>query len=177
MAQGSEFTMAGTDFGPVPRPPRRSLRRILVAIDSFGRCAESLAEAVELAAEMSGELRLVHVRTWDSTGKGRSRFFFETSEEATAILEAALSGVWSRGVRGSGIVVDAERTRVARVIAAQADGCGAGFIVVARRPRWAVSRLLSGSISGQVMRAANCPVLVVRGSGPAITEVSSNVSR
>jgi nucleotide-binding universal stress UspA family protein len=169
--------MPGTDDGLLPRQAQRSLRRILVPVDAFGRCAGSLAAAAEFAVEMSGELRLVHVRVWNTTGRGHSRFFFETSEEATAILEAALSGVWSRGVRASGVVVDAEWTQVARVIVAEAEGCGAGFIVVARRRRWALSRLLSSSISGQVMRAANCPVLVVRGSGPAIAEVSSNVSR
>jgi nucleotide-binding universal stress UspA family protein len=116
-------------------------------------------------------------RLTPESARGQSRFYFQTSAEATAVLDKALSGVWARGIRASGVVVDAGRPQVARVIAAEADVWGAGLIVVARRPRSAISALLPGSVSSQVMRAANCPVLVARGPRRVTAEVSPNVSR
>ena len=140
----------------------RSLQRIFVPVDSSGQCDPALALAARFSAEVGGQLRLVHVRMWDPAGKGGwGRFFTETSEQATAVLDRALSSVWACGVPASGVVVDAARHRVARAIAAQARSWGAEVIVVSRRPRTAVGVLLLGSLSAQLMREASCPVLVV----------------
>lgn len=169
--------MPDADSGLEPGPRARSLRRILVPVDACGGPADALAIAAELSGEMGGELRLVHVRVADRAGRGQSRFYFQTDAGATEILEKALSGVWARGARASGVVVDADRSRLARVIAEQADAWGAGLIVVSRRPRGAIGALLLGSVSQQVMRAVSCPVLVTRGSRRVTAEVSPNVSR
>ena len=140
-----------------------SFSRILVPVDSFGQSAAALPVAAQLATTVGGgQLRIVHVRTWDPYGKGPGRFFFETSAEATAILERALTGVWASGATASGVVVEAPRSLAATAIATQAASWQADLIVVARRPRSPLGILLLGSPPDQVMRVAHCPVLVVR---------------
>ena len=139
-----------------------SLRRFLVPVDSGGRCAPALTVATEFSAAVGGLLRLVHVRTWEPPIRAASRFFRETSEEATALLEESLSGAWAAGATASGVIVDADRSRAAAVIAGEARAWGAEVIVLARRRRNPLGVLLLGSLSAEVMRAAGCPVLVVQ---------------
>ena len=139
-----------------------SFRRILVPVDSCGRCGPVLTVAAELSAAMGGLLRLVHVRTWEPPIRAASRFFFETSEEATALLEQALTEAWSAGATASGVIVDAQRSQAAAVIAGEARAWGAEMIVLARRRRNPFGVLLPGSMSAHVMRAASCPVLVMQ---------------
>lgn len=139
-----------------------SFQRLLVPVDPYGRAAPALALAAQFSAVAGSHLRLVHVRMWDPPIRGAARFFPETSEEATALLDQALTGLWNLGATASGVVVDAERSRAAAAIAAEARSWGADAMVVARRPRRALGVLLLGSLSDRVIRAASCPVLVVR---------------
>ena len=131
----------------------RSLQRILVPVGSTGQADQALALAAQLSAGSGGQLRLIHVRIAEPPLPGSGTFYWETSREATAVLERALTSVWAYGVPASGVVVDAFR-RQAR----------AEVMVVARRRRKAraISVLLFGSLSDQLMREAGCPVLVVR---------------
>jgi len=139
-----------------------SLQRILVPVDSSGQSDKALALAARFSVEVGGQLRLVHVRMWDPPARGGlGRFFWETSEQATMVLDQALTSVWACGVQASGVVVDAKRSRVARAVAAEARSWRAGVMVVARRPRTAIGVLLLGSVSAQLMREAACPVLVI----------------
>jgi nucleotide-binding universal stress UspA family protein len=139
----------------------QSLKRILVPVDESGPSDRALALAARFAAQVGGQLRVVHVRTWDPPARGGlGRFFWETSEQATALLDQALTSVWACGVPASGVVVDAKRSRVADAVAAEARSWRAEVMVVARRPRTAIGVLLTGSLSNQIMRAAGCPVLV-----------------
>ena len=171
--------MRAMDGFPAPGPPARrwpahppaggppvaagsSFRRILVPVDSWGRCAPALTAAAALSTAVGGLLRLVHVRTWEPPIRAASRFFYETSGEATTLLEDSLSEVWAAGVTASGVIVDAQRSRAAAAIAGEARTWGAEVIVIARRRRTLPGVLLLGSLSQDVMRAASCPVLVVR---------------
>ena len=144
----------------------KRLQRILVPVDPFGRADHALALAARFGAAVGGQLRLVHVRMWDPAAKGGGgRFFTQTSEQATAVLENALTGGWSTGVPASGVVVDARRAQVASVIAAEARSWGAEVMVVTRRRRTAIGVLLLGSLPDELMRQVSCPVLVVRQGG------------
>jgi nucleotide-binding universal stress UspA family protein len=141
----------------------RRLQRILVPVDPFGRAEDALAMAARFGAAVGGQLRLVHVRMWDPAAKGcGGRFYLQTSEEATAVLEKALTSVWDTGVPASGVVVDACRAQIAHVIAAEAHSWRAEVMVVTRRRRTAIGVLLLGSLPDDLMRQVSCPVLVVR---------------
>jgi nucleotide-binding universal stress UspA family protein len=141
----------------------KRLQRILVPVDPFGRADRALALAARFSAAVGGRLRLIHVRMWDPAAKGGGgRFYLQTSEEATVVLEKALTRVWETGVPASGVVVDAHRAQIAHVIAAEAHSWGAEVMVVTRRRRTAIGVLLLGSLPDELMRQVSCPVLVVR---------------
>ena len=141
----------------------KRLQRILVPVDSFGRADHALELAARFGAAAGGRLRLVHVRMWDPAAKGGGgRFYLQTSEQATAVLEKALTSVWDTGVPASGVVVDASRAQIANVIAAEAHSWRAEVMVVTRRRRTALGVLLLGSLPDDLMRQVRCPVLVVR---------------
>ena len=142
----------------------RSLQRILVPVGSTRQADQALALAAQLSAGSGGQLRLIHVRIAEPPLPGSGTFYWETSREATAVLERALTSVWAYGVPASGVVVDAFRRRAACAVAAEARAWRAEVMVVARRRRKAraISVLLFGSLSDQLMREAGCPVLVVR---------------
>jgi nucleotide-binding universal stress UspA family protein len=141
----------------------KRLQRILVPVDPIGRADHALAMAARFSAAVSGQLRLVHVRMWDPAAKGGGgRFYIQTSEEATTVLEKALTSVWGTGVPASGVVVDAQRAQIAHAIAAEADSWRAEVMVVTRRRRTAIGVLLFGSLLDELMRQVSCPILVVR---------------
>jgi nucleotide-binding universal stress UspA family protein len=140
-----------------------SFRRIFVPVRSPGESAEALAAAARVCGStISGVLRLVHVRMYDPPmPRCPSRFYPETAAEAAALLDEALLIVWDGGAQATTAVVDAPRGEVAAAIAQQASTWRADVIVLARRPRPAISRMVLGSVADQVMRKASCPVLAV----------------
>jgi len=148
-----------------------SPQRMLVPVRGPGDSAAALAVAARACAAVNGSLRVLHIRIYDPPVRSCSRFYPESSEQATAVIDQALTGVWPLGIKASGVVIDAQRSLLAQAIAAAARDWGAGVIVLTRRPRPAVTRLLLGSVADQVMRRAACPVLVVR------PEDASHVSR
>jgi nucleotide-binding universal stress UspA family protein len=145
-----------------------SLRRILVPVDSFGRCASALATGAQLACAIGGELRVVHIRAFDPPMRSTGRFYVESSSDATAVIDHAVTGAWQVGCRASGIVLEAERSAMARTICKAASDWQADVIILARRPRRAISILLLGSVGHQIMRLARCPVLAVRPVASAV---------
>ena len=131
-----------------------SFRRALVPVDSFGESINALAMAARIGQTTGGPLRLVHVRMWDPpVPRGGRRFYPETSEEATTVLDNAMNYAWARGVEASGVVREASRW-------------GADVIVLTARPRRFVTLGVWDKATRQVMQAASCPVLIVHPSRP-----------
>jgi len=162
MSRHSETGISRPAVGPRAVGGGQPLKRIFVPVDAFGQADRALGLAARFGIASGGQLRVVHVRMWDPPAKGGwGRFYYETSEQATAVLDKALTSVWAYGVPASGVVVDAARPQVACVIVAEAHSWGAEVVVVARRPRTAIGVLLLGSLSDQLMRKAGCPVLVI----------------
>jgi nucleotide-binding universal stress UspA family protein len=139
-----------------------SLGRILVPVDAFGRSSRALALAAQVASIVGGEVRVVHIRPFEPPVRGTGRFYLESSSEATDVIDRAVSGAWRCGCPASGVVVDAERSRIAAAICEIARSWKADMIILARRPRRAIGILLLGSVAHQVLRQACCPVLIVR---------------
>jgi nucleotide-binding universal stress UspA family protein len=139
-----------------------SLRRIFVPVGADGRAADAIALAARLSCALDGAVRVVHVRIFDPPVRGSGRFYPESSADAEAVVEHAVLDAWACGSQATGEVVVAERSRVGRAIVSAAVGWQAGVIVLARRPRPAVARLLRRGVADEVMRRADCPVLVVR---------------
>jgi len=161
----NELEIAGPGADAHPGYGSSSFRRILVPVRSPGESAPALAAAAQICGMTGGVLRLVHVRTCDPLLRSAARFYRETAAEAAAVLEEALLAAWAcGGPRATMAVVDAQRGDVALAIAWQAAAWPADLIVLARRPRPAITRLVWGSVPDQVMRKASCPVLTIPAS-------------
>jgi len=139
-----------------------SFKRILVPVDAGDLSAAALALAIRLCCDTESMLRVVHIRIFDRPVRNSGRFYPETSEAATAVLDNAVGRGWRFGTKASGVVVEAERGHIAQAICAAAADWNADVIVIARRPRRAVISLVFGSVADRVVRRANCPVLIVR---------------
>jgi len=139
-----------------------TFRRVLVPVDSCELSTNALSLAARIGHATGGPLRLVHVRMWDPpVPRGGERFYPETSEEATALLDNAMSYVWARGVEASGVVVEAQRSCMAAAIITEASRWGADVLVLTARPRRFITLGVWDKATRQVMQAASCPVLIV----------------
>ena len=143
-----------------------SFRRALVPVDWFEESINALAMAARIGQSTGGPLRLVHVRMWDPPVRGGGRFYPETSEEATTVLDNAMNYAWARGVEASGVVIEAQRSCMATAIVGEASRWGADVVVLTAQPRRFITFGVWDKATRQVMRAASCPVLIVYPSRP-----------
>ena len=102
----SESTLSGGELVGIHND---TFRRVVVPVCCLGSSDEALKVAKLVCRSSGGALRLVHVRTWDEHPPSAGRYFTETSEQATALLEKAVTKVWDEGLAASGIVLDAPR--------------------------------------------------------------------
>jgi len=143
-----------------------SFRRALVPVDWFEESINALAMAARIGQSTGGPLRLVHVRIWDPPARGGGRFYPETSEEATTVLDNAMNYAWARGVEASGVVIEAQRSCMATAIVGEASRWGADVVVLTAQPRRFITFGVWDKTTRQVMQAASCPVLIVYPSRP-----------
>jgi nucleotide-binding universal stress UspA family protein len=143
-----------------------SFRRVLVPVDFFGATTDALSLAARTCRATGGPLRLVHVRIWDPPVRGGGRFFPETSEEATEVLDNAMRFVWARGAEATGIIVEAPRSQMAAAIISEASQWSADVIVLTARPRRFATFGVWDKATRLVMQAAPCPLLIVHPTRP-----------
>ena len=129
--------------------------KILVAYDGFEHSDAAVRVATELFTP-GAEVTVLSVVPPDAHGSksgghvGLAPHAHEDVARAHAALRA--NGIASRMEIAHGDVVDS-------ICAAAADG-GYDLVVVGSRRLGAVSRLALGSVSGELVRRAPCPVLV-----------------
>jgi nucleotide-binding universal stress UspA family protein len=136
----------------------------LVPMDPLGESAiDALGLATRIGATTGGLVRVACVRMWDPPiARSPGRFYLQSSEEATTLLATALTRVWESGVEASGIVVDAERSKIATAIVAEAAAWSADVIVMTQEPRRLFNLSLWNKVSREVLRSTDCPVMIVR---------------
>jgi nucleotide-binding universal stress UspA family protein len=155
----SESTFNSGDFTKVQE---KSFQRILVPVESFGSSSEPFTFAESVCRAAGGEMRVVHVRAWDEHPKSGGRYYTETSEQATAILDKAINDAWGKGLRASGVVIEAHRPAAASMIVEEAAAWGADVIVLPKPPKRAFGFSRGGGFSARVIRRAPCPIALVR---------------
>ena len=138
--------------------------RILVPIDATDSSLAALPAMLRFSESSGFSVRLVHVRVWDPATRGRGRLYLETAEEATTLLDGALTGLRVRNIQASGLVVNAPRRQTAAAILAEVAAWRSDVIVMASRPRRLLTAMLMGSVSQRVVREARCPVLIIHPS-------------
>lgn len=145
-------------------------RNILVPIDLDDSAAQVLDYAVALAAKLDAKLHALHVVPWPLLG----------AEVPIAVTEASMDDIMRGKQQAFDDLIAAHTAKLplgsamlktgdARTaILAAAVELHADLIVMGTHGRRGMSRLVLGSVAESVVRAAPCPVLLVR-SGLAMT--------
>jgi len=150
--------------------------KALLALDVFGESEQAIAHAVPWAARLGATLDLATATEIIS----RSRDFFSDTEFATLSLGneervAALERLVGNQLleipepmRGEAHLI---RGGAAPALIAFADRYD--VLILATHGRRGLSRLFAGSVAEAVVRAVQCPVLVTRTDGQAVSPAGS----
>jgi len=155
-------------------------KRILVPVDGSPTSIRSLDEAIGLAKESGGTIRLIHVldRIVFAGGETHTGDVFGLLREVgEQILQQMKEHADVAGMEVSTWLSELQPGRVCDVVAEQAKAFDADLIVVGTHGRHGVSRLLVGSDAEQIVRVAPVPVLVVRGEASAAFRTGAEAAR
>lgn len=147
--------------------------KILVPVDGSEPSRLGLREAVKIAKNTGGRLRLVHIVNEFVLDYGYGAGVYASNviemlrEGGRKILEQAKADAQGQGVVAEGVTVEAVGGPPADLILAQASSWGAELIVMGTHGRRGLARLAMGSDAEQVLRGATVPVLMVRGKPQA----------
>ena len=142
--------------------------RVAVAIDGSETATRALAEAVRLARQGHGRLRIIHVVDLGSLlvtgGEGIDLDRVEGAWCAAGrrILDQGADLARTADVEAETVLLETDGQRVGDVIAADAASWHADLLVVGTHGRHGIRHLLLGSVAEGVARAATVPVLLVR---------------
>ena len=152
-------------------------RRILVPIDGSQTSTRALIAALQMARESAGSVRLIHVIeelaqviAYDPYGAYAGNLVKVMRDNGQTILGKGLDVAKSAGVDADQRLVEAAGQRLAEVVNKEVEAYHADLIVLGTHGRRGIGRVLLGSGAEQIIRAAQVPVLVIRGSEEAVTE-------
>jgi nucleotide-binding universal stress UspA family protein len=145
-------------------------KRILVAVDGSHTSNLALDEAIRIAREAQGVLRLVHVfnpMVFNTDGEfyAYPEWLDAMRQGAETVLNTAVAHSRQAGIASEGklLEIDVVGRRIPELIAEEARTWLADLIVVGTHGRQGIHRLLIGSVAEGVVRTATTPVLLIRG--------------
>lgn len=145
-------------------------RNILVAVDGSHTSEIALQEAIKLAKEFNGRLRIVHVvetvnLNLDSEFPDPNEFWNDMRKSGEAILSKVQAAAREAGINAETklIEIDTLGRRIQEEIAEEAEAWPADVIVIGTHGRRGISHLFLGSVAEGVVRVATKPVLLIRG--------------
>jgi nucleotide-binding universal stress UspA family protein len=150
--------------------------RILVPVDGSEASFGALNEAVQLAKEQGGELRLLHIVKapmldygFSAADSSRQDIIAALAKIGKGILASAEATVRERGLAPECLLIESVAAgSAAAVILDQATQWPANLIVMGSHPRGGPRAV--GSDTAEVLSGSPIPVLLVRGiAGPAGT--------
>ncbi len=148
-------------------------QKILVPIDGSETATVGLNEAIRLAKNQGGQIRLVHVVNElvvvlpeAYTDYGRVVDSLRSSGEA--ILANGVSMVRSAGVEGGTTLVEAMGNAAGEQIIRHAKEWGADLIVCGTHGRRGIRRIVLGSDAEYIVRHTPVPILLVRSGAPIV---------
>lgn len=128
-------------------------RKIVVALDETDSAARAAREAITLARHTGAELLLLHVGT---------------TTAAVSALAMAKAFAQDADVKTTTARVATDGDSIGQTVVRESERWGADLIVAGRHNRGPVERLLLGSVSEAIVRAAEVPVLLVRRVTPVV---------
>lgn len=145
-------------------------RNILVAVDGSHTSEMALQEAIKLARDLSGKLRIVHAvemvnLNFDSEFAGLNAIWETMRKSGETILAKAQAAAREAGIAAETklIEIDTLGRRIPEVVAEEAQSWPADVIVIGTHGRRGISHLFLGSVAEGVVRVASTPVLLIRG--------------
>lgn len=140
-----------------------ALRHILCAIDFSDGSRRAVDQAVALAHWSGARLELLHVVTPATAAPGAPGFALGNVlwPDVAQLTDEIRRFAGLEDASGLDLQIAVREGRAATVIADHADAAAADLIVVGTHGRSGLSRLLLGSVAGDVLRTAPCPVLTV----------------
>ena len=141
--------------------------RILVPVDGSGPSSAGVREAINIAQLSKGTIRLVHVVNEIQAIQG-GYYSAELRDsllvQANNLVKDAEAEVASHGLKAEALVIDALGGPTGEIIVDHANSWPAQLIVIGTHGRRGLARLVLGSDAEYVVRTANVPVLLVRGT-------------
>lgn len=143
-------------------------KRILVALDGSETSTRALTAALQLARQVGGRVRLVHVVElaylggFDPYGASSAELLKVIRENGAKVLSDGMAIAGSAGVEAESVLFDNFGERLADVMADEARRWDSDLIVVGTHGRRGMGRVLMGSGAEQIIRLAPVPVLVFR---------------
>ncbi|MDM0072254.1 universal stress protein [Variovorax sp. J31P207] len=144
-------------------------QRILVPLDGSATSKQGLDEAIRLAAQTHGRLRLVHVVDSQSMAMamglaaGPVGDCFEVlARNGRQILDDGQAAAAAAGVEAETLLHDGASNPVPDLIAADASRWPADLIVIGTHGRRGVERFVGGSCAEYLLRCTPVPVLLVQ---------------
>jgi nucleotide-binding universal stress UspA family protein len=147
---------------PSSRSPAREpqpYRPILVGLGSTTLGEDKLSPAKEYARALGAEVVLLHVSPTASDTSAVPHALAMTR----AYMDTLAANLEAAGVRAT---VQLRHGRVAEAIVAEALSLHASMIILGANTRSGLVKAVTGSIADAVVRAAPCPVVLVRPSRP-----------
>jgi nucleotide-binding universal stress UspA family protein len=155
------------------RTMERFIQKIIVPID-FSEASEAAARyAARLAASLGASVHLIHVLEEALLAPGPLEFYGGALPQAREeMYQRACARLNELGVTlaPSGVppfTVEVRSGVTAEEIADAVVDYGADLVVMSTHGRTGLPHLLLGSVAERVIRTARCPVLAIRGTGPA----------
>lgn len=144
-----------------------TIAHIVVPVDFGDASTAALAYAKMLASHFNASLTIVHVYDDMFARASFAPEVFGTvppdlGEEARRDLHARLTALLRPGEVQRGSSVEVLHGPTSKAIVDYAAECGASLIVMGTHGRTGLAHAVLGSVAGQVLRAAPCPVLAVR---------------
>ncbi|MEI7783504.1 MAG: universal stress protein [Betaproteobacteria bacterium] len=157
-------------------------KRILVPIDGSQTSTSALVAALQMARESAGSVRLIHVMeelaqviAYDPYGAYPGDLVKVMRDNGQTVLAQGMEVAKSAGVDADQRLVEAAGQRLAEVINKEVEAYHADLIVLGTHGRRGIGRVLLGSGAEQIIRAAQVPVLVIRGSEEAVAPSAHKV--
>ncbi len=141
-------------------------KKILVPLDGSKLAEEALPHAKDLAHQSDGQVTLLTVVqsivpmvTPDMVSIDTGPIIARMKEQAEQYL-AHLTQKIGEEAKIKAVVL--EDTTIADAIVSYADSANIDLIVMSTHGRSGISRWMYGSVADRVLRAAHCPVLLIR---------------
>lgn len=143
-------------------------KRIFVPYDGTFLSHRALDEAMHIAKVSAGVIEAVCVVgkvaqlvDIDSGYVDQKVRRSDATTASLAAIEEAEIRFKAEGVIGTARAVDACGDDISDILALSAADCAAELIVMGTRGRVGIRRWILGSVAESVLRAANCPILLV----------------